>query len=334
MCRTSSNRDKPQERNHRSKSRYRGRSRYRGKKDTQKGDKKQEKQVHCADTNDVLDCGEVNVDSVKTENERQSIMAKLNARPPEVKSRVTLTVKADTGANGNILPLRCLKQMYPNENNPKTRLQESTVKLTAVNGSTVEHYGTITIPLQIENSCWVDALFYVCSTDASPILSCDLSERLGIVKVAVSKNISVVSDCKKTNDIKCELQVVRDRSDLRKLYPKCFDGIGHFPNKYKITLKDDAIPTVAPPRKYPIQLKDEICTKLKEMENLGVIAKCPDDMPCDWVNSLAFSRKASGEIRICLDPRNLNKSIKRSHHKIPTLEEITHDFSSFVVKKR
>ena len=33
--------------------------------------------------------------------------------------------------------------------------------------------------------------------------------------------------------------------------------------------------------------------------------------------------KPNGEVRICLDPRDLNKAINREHYKMPTLEEIT-----------
>ncbi|XP_041362099.1 uncharacterized protein K02A2.6-like [Gigantopelta aegis] len=49
--------------------------------------------------------------------------------------------------------------------------------------------------------------------------------------------------------------------------------------------------------------------------------------PTDWVSSIVYSRKASGKLRICLDPKDLNKVIKRPHYKTPTLEEITHKFS-------
>ncbi|KAK7079379.1 hypothetical protein SK128_000446, partial [Halocaridina rubra] len=34
-----------------------------------------------------------------------------------------------------------------------------------------------------------------------------------------------------------------------------------------------------------------------EMEKLGVVAKCKDVSTCDRVNSIAFSRKSSGELR-------------------------------------
>ncbi|KAK7105819.1 hypothetical protein V1264_017151 [Littorina saxatilis] len=54
------------------------------------------------------------------------------------------------------------------------------------------------------------------------------------------------------------------------------------------------------------------------MENIGVIN--PVTEPTDWVNALAFSRKPSGGLRVCLDPRSLNQCIKRTHYKTPTIE--------------
>ena len=43
----------------------------------------------------------------------------------------------------------------------------------------------------------------------------------------------------------------------------------------------------------------------------------------DSVNSLVIREKENGRLRLCLDPKDLNNAIKREHHPIPTLEEIT-----------
>lgn len=56
------------------------------------------------------------------------------------------------------------------------------------------------------------------------------------------------------------------------------------------------------------------------MEKMNVIKKI--DEPTDWVSSLVIVQKKSGALRICLDPRDLNKAVKREHFKLPTLEEI------------
>ena len=47
----------------------------------------------------------------------------------------------------------------------------------------------------------------------------------------------------------------------------------------------------------------------------------------DWVSSLAYSWKANGKLRVCLDPRDVDKAIKRVHYKITTIEEITHQLA-------
>ena len=35
--------------------------------------------------------------------------------------------------------------------------------------------------------------------------------------------------------------------------------------------------------------------------------------------------------RICLDPKDLNKAVKRPHYRIPTLEEVTHKLAGSVM---
>ena len=57
------------------------------------------------------------------------------------------------------------------------------------------------------------------------------------------------------------------------------------------------------------------------MESQDIIAKVTQ--PTDWVNSLVIREKENGRLRLCLDPKHLNKATKREHHPIPTLEEIT-----------
>ena len=61
------------------------------------------------------------------------------------------------------------------------------------------------------------------------------------------------------------------------------------------------------------------------MECLGVITHV--DEPTDWVSSITYIQKANGKLRLCLDPRDLNEAICHDHHKMPTLEEVAHEFT-------
>ncbi|KAL7880871.1 hypothetical protein SRHO_G00031250 [Serrasalmus rhombeus] len=61
------------------------------------------------------------------------------------------------------------------------------------------------------------------------------------------------------------------------------------------------------------------------MEKLKVIQKINE--PTDWVSFLVIVQKKNGALRICLDPRDLNKAVKREHFKLPTREEIMSQFA-------
>ena len=44
--------------------------------------------------------------------------------------------------------------------------------------------------------------------------------------------------------------------------------------------------------------------------------------------SLTYSNKKDGSLRICLDPKHLNRALRRPHQAKPTTEEITQHFTS------
>ena len=56
------------------------------------------------------------------------------------------------------------------------------------------------------------------------------------------------------------------------------------------------------------------------MVKLNVIETVKE--PSEWVNSMVIVEKPNGKLRICFDPKDLNKAIKRHHLKLPTTEEI------------
>ena len=51
---------------------------------------------------------------------------------------------------------------------------------------------------------------------------------------------------------------------------------------------------------------------------------CKVTEPTEWVNTLIVVEKPqTGKLRVCLDPRDLNKAIQRPHYPLPTLEDVT-----------
>ena len=99
--------------------------------------------------------------------------------------------------------------------------------------------------------------------------------------------------------------------------------------KYTIHLDPTVMPVQHARHKLPIHYKAEIEKPLKEMEQLEIIR--PVTAPTEWVSSITHPTKPDGSLRICLDPRDLNKAIIHEHYKATMLEEISHQLSGATV---
>ena len=253
----------------------------------------------------------------------------------------TLKCKVDTGAGGNVMPLRAFAKLFPrhiNADGSPRGLKSSTTRLTAYNGSKIPQFGTLdtAIDWTPKGKCVANRLrtrWYIADTPGPAILGLPSCAKLGIVELNCAVNLQkrkLVQQKKPTTEGKIVNQDLQHpnspplntKEDLIKAYPDRFEGIGRFPGTYHITLCSDAKPVVHAPRKCPIAMRPLVREKLDEFLEQGIIT--PVEEPTDWVSSLAYSWKANGKLRVCLDPRDVNKAIKRDHYKTPTVEEITH----------
>lgn len=76
----------------------------------------------------------------------------------------------------------------------------------------------------------------------------------------------------------------------------------------------------------PFPLYNQLSEELNNMCLTKVIEKVTT--PTEWVNSIVIVVKKNNKLRICLDPRNFNKAIKRSHYPLPTFEVIKTQLSN------
>ncbi|XP_032903440.1 uncharacterized protein LOC116990025 [Amblyraja radiata] len=65
--------------------------------------------------------------------------------------------------------------------------------------------------------------------------------------------------------------------------------------------------------------------ELKDLERRGIIT--PVERSTDWISSMVAVRKPNGKLRICIDPKPLNRALKRSHYPIPTIDDILPEMS-------
>ena len=117
--------------------------------------------------------------------------------------------------------------------------------------------------------------------------------------------------------------------DLKKLCPNSFDRLGSLKGAYNIRVDPTVKPATHARRKVPIESKEAIDKELDYLIEEEIITEQVEPMP--WVSSVTFPRKPNGEVRVCLDPSNLNKAIIREHHKPMTVEEIAHELAGATV---
>ena len=117
--------------------------------------------------------------------------------------------------------------------------------------------------------------------------------------------------------------------DLKKLYPNSFDRLGSLKGAYNIRVDPTVKPATHARRKVPIESKEAIDKELDYLIEEEIIMEQVEPTP--WVSSVTFPRKPNGEVRVCLDPSNLNKTIIREHHKPKTVEEIAHELAGATV---
>ena len=79
---------------------------------------------------------------------------------------------------------------------------------------------------------------------------------------------------------------------------------------------------VHPVRKIALALRHKLEKELQDMVDQGIISSVGDG-ESDWVNLLVIREKPDGRLHISLDPSDLNKVIKREHHPVPTVHDIT-----------
>jgi hypothetical protein len=206
-----------------------------------------------------------------------------------------LQIKVDTGASCNVMPI----SVYENLTDKPT-LRKHASKLISYSGHNLNVLGKASLLLEKSSKFSVHD-FTVTDTGSTVLLGLPSCVSMGLVNPVGS--VTVASQ-----------------------YSDVFKGIGKLSTKHVLRLKDNAKPVIQSPRRVPFRLRDKLRATLSEMETSGTIAKVTT--PTDWVHPIVNVLKPDGSLRVCLDPTELNRCIKREHYALPTATEIFADISS------
>jgi len=104
-------------------------------------------------------------------------------------------------------------------------------------------------------------------------------------------------------------------------YADLFDGrLGLLEGDVNLQTDPSVPPVRMPLRRLPVTLRGRVETELRKFVADKVIA--PVTKPTPWVSALLVTIKKDGGLRLCIDPKPLNRALQRSTYYMPTIDDV------------
>lgn len=207
-----------------------------------------------------------------------------------------VSCKLDTGADVNVLPARVLSKIGV------TELEDISIVLQGFGTSSkIKPLGKKTLKV-VSRGVLHDLDFVIVDLDVNPILGLKSCVDLGL--------INRVFD-------------VRSHSNAQEFvdkYSDVFTGIGCFKQQHRLKVDPRASPTAKPPRRVAFALLDKLKKELGRLCEDQIIS--PVNEPTEWISNLTIVEKPDKSLRLCLDPRDLNKVLLKEPYLIPTIDDL------------
>ena len=161
-----------------------------------------------------------------------------------------------------------------------------------------------------------NAEFVVVDGNYTPSIGARAAQQMGLL-VVQHHNIQLVSNnqalaASQSTSLTKE-QVLTDLADI-------FKGLGRMEGKLHLEVDDSVSPVAMPTRRVPVALKGKFKEEIDRLIDVGVSTKVEEPTKC--VSSTVFTEKPYGKVRVCIDPRPLNKALHRSHNPLPVIDDI------------
>ncbi|XP_022099928.1 uncharacterized protein LOC110984244 [Acanthaster planci] len=223
-----------------------------------------------------------------------------------------IKMQVDCGATCNVLPQKYLPV--------GTTIDKSNKILSLYNNeATIPVVGTAMVLLVNPKTMQENSVpFVIIEGQSTPLIGSRSAQQLNLICVQ-HHNIAVINE---PRNIQASLtdKPMNSRTDVINAYPDVYQGLGHMPGTVHVELDKSATPTVMPPRRVPVALKDKLKTELDRWEERQIITKVVE--PTEWVSCLVTVDKPNGKIRVCIDPKPLNSALKRGHYPLPVIDDI------------
>ena len=177
-------------------------------------------------------------------------------------------MQVDSGASCNVLPRKFLPR--------DTKIKKTNLKLTTYSKTNLRVLGVAKYPCETQRTRRSIVL--------NPLLGSSAAQQMGLITVQ-RENILQVRESYQ------ELNMER----ITASYPDVFQGLGCMEGALHLEVDESASPSIMPPRRVPLTLKERLKEELARLEKANMIKR--EEEPADWVSSLVVTEKTKWPIK-------------------------------------
>ena len=217
----------------------------------------------------------------------------------------------DSGASVNLIDKVTYQRIYKGKAKP---LEQSKRRIFSYGSPTpLPLLGTIHAEITAKSNS-TSATLHVVKGSSGNLLGYDTAQRLELLKIVNQVRVDKTSP-----------QYLASGE-----FENLFGGIGKVKGKVvKLHIDPDVQPKQQPHRRIPFHVRQDVEKELERLESLDIIEKVTGPTP--WVSPIVVVPKSSGEVRLCVDMREANKSVKREKHLMPTIDDLVADLNGATV---
>ena len=257
---------------------------------------------------ELLKIDEIDKEEISINNIKDQILATMQIGNSKEKP-VDVTFEVDSGAHCNIISKKYLKTI-------KHEIQMTNKRLRMYNKDILVPVGKTCLKFtNPKNNKKYRAEFVVVADDLRPIIGKETAVRMNLIEIKTENILGI-----KPEDNEEDQKVAY----WTKKYPDVFNGIGEFEEPCHLNVMKECRPVVHSPRRVPVATKKLLEKELTRLTDEGIIKKV--EKPTPWVSSLVTVIKPN-KTRVCIDPKDLNQVLQRSHYPMKTIEDVLPDLS-------
>ena len=215
------------------------------------------------------------------------------------------------GATVNVLPIK-----YVNNED----VQPTKRVLQMWNKTELKPKGTCRVTLRNpKNRRKYSVEFIAVKDNLTPLLGTKVIQQMGLIEVHEENFERVAATKTESKKTLTAHEIIEEYNDV-------FEGeLGTLEGKQHLDVDPAVPPNIALSRRVPFAIKPKLKAKLERLTHIGVLM--PVDEPTDWVSNLVIAMKESVDLRLCLDPQQLNKALKRERYTLPVIDDVLPNLS-------